>query len=123
MNNEPNSVCWNELATRDVNGARAFYGRVFGWDDEPGEWQADQRSVGGIVLVDGRAPVQVRAMWTVCFLVLDCAATTARAAELGGRVVAGPRSEPAGWVAQLADPHGAGFSVIEPVPEILSTLL
>jgi predicted enzyme related to lactoylglutathione lyase len=123
VNNEPGSVCWNELATCDIEGARTFYGRVFGWDDQPGEWHADHGSVGGIVMVDDRAPATVRALWTVCFLVSDCAATAMRAGELGGRLVAGPRAEPVGQVAQLADPHGAAFSAIEPMPEILATLL
>ena len=29
--NEPGSLCWNELTTRDAEGAKAFYGAVFGW--------------------------------------------------------------------------------------------
>ena len=28
--NEPGSLAWNELLTRDVEGAKAFYGAVFG---------------------------------------------------------------------------------------------
>jgi predicted enzyme related to lactoylglutathione lyase len=30
--NEPGSVNFNDLHTRDVDGAKAFYGAVFGWD-------------------------------------------------------------------------------------------
>ena len=29
--NEPNTLSWNELATRDVEGSKEFYGKVFGW--------------------------------------------------------------------------------------------
>src|SRR4051812_44061900 len=29
--NEPGSLCWNELATRDIDQAKAFYGAAFGW--------------------------------------------------------------------------------------------
>src|SRR4051794_4613526 len=29
--NQPGSVCWNELHTSDREGAKAFYGAVFGW--------------------------------------------------------------------------------------------
>ncbi|MGQ0803666.1 MAG: VOC family protein, partial [Actinomycetota bacterium] len=30
--NEPNTLCWNELTTRDIDTARDFYRTVFGWD-------------------------------------------------------------------------------------------
>src|SRR4051812_45539956 len=36
--NEPGSVNFNDLHTRDVDGARAFYGAVFGW--ETSTWAA-----------------------------------------------------------------------------------
>ena len=29
--NEPGAFCWFELMTRDVEGAKKFYGSVFGW--------------------------------------------------------------------------------------------
>src|SRR5438105_3229099 len=29
--NEPNTYSWNELLTDDIDGAKAFYGAVFGW--------------------------------------------------------------------------------------------
>ena len=29
--NEPNTLSWNELATRDPDGSKEFYGKVFGW--------------------------------------------------------------------------------------------
>ena len=32
--NEPGALSWNELNTRDLAGAKAFYGAVFGWDFE-----------------------------------------------------------------------------------------
>lgn len=32
--NSPNSAVWNELQTQDVEGAKAFYGAVFGWTNE-----------------------------------------------------------------------------------------
>ena len=30
--NEPNSLCWNEVRTRDIAAGRAFYPEVFGWN-------------------------------------------------------------------------------------------
>ncbi len=32
--NEPGAYCWSELITTDLDGAKAFYGAVFGWDAE-----------------------------------------------------------------------------------------
>src|SRR5215212_7631103 len=37
--NEPGSLCWNELATRDTGAAAKFYDAVFGW-------QADTQDFG-----------------------------------------------------------------------------
>ena len=30
--NEPGSWTWNQLVTNDLEGAKGFYGTVFGWD-------------------------------------------------------------------------------------------
>ncbi|MET8159040.1 VOC family protein [Sphaerisporangium sp. NPDC005289] len=54
---EPVALCWSELACRDPEGARAFYGEVFGWSARtltgPGggdraEWLLDGRPVAGL---------------------------------------------------------------------------
>src|SRR5690242_12773598 len=35
--NEPVALCWNELASRDIEASKKFYGAVFGWtgDTQP----------------------------------------------------------------------------------------
>ncbi len=38
--NEPNTMSWNELATRDVEGSKEFYGKVF-------DWQTNDMEFGG----------------------------------------------------------------------------
>ena len=52
--NKPNSMGWNELATRDMGAATAFYTKVFPWttktNDMPGggqytEWLIDGRTL------------------------------------------------------------------------------
>jgi uncharacterized protein len=120
VNNEPAAPCWSELSTPDLDRAGTFYSRVFGWSDRPAEWQDDQRSSGGIAVAE--RPATDNPQWTTCFVVVDCAATAARAAELGGAVLAGPYPGAAGRVVQLADPQGARFAVIEPPPEVLASL-
>ena len=41
--NEPNSLCWNEMVSADVDAAASFYGSVFGWQTAPfGEGQGGE---------------------------------------------------------------------------------
>lgn len=118
--NVPNSLCWNELATRDIAGATRFYPTVFGWEPVPGPvgmgytmWNLDGGPVGGMRAVDERVPAEVPASWGVCFAVGDADAIAAAAAKLGGSVDVSPTDMPIGRFAVLRDPHGAPFAVME----------
>lgn len=118
--NEPGALSWNELATRDIDAAKAFYGAVFGWEGETNaygetsytEWKLGGRSVGGMIAMNEQWPAEVPPHWMVYFAVEDADAAVARAEELGGRVAVPPTDTPAGRFAVLNDPHGAVFSVI-----------
>ena len=121
--NEPNSLCWNEVATRDVEAGRQFYPAVFGWT--PGRpsfeapesytiWELDGRPVGGMSeMTEEFFPPDVPPHWGVCFAVADCDATVAKARELGATVAAEPMSMPIGRFAGLVDPQGAPFAVMQ----------
>jgi uncharacterized protein len=119
--NQPVSVSWNELATRDVEGAKRFYSRVFGWEPdtqgEPGqeytEWKLGGKSVGGMMAMQDRVPAAVPPHWLTYFAVDDSAAAVAKATELGGQVMVPPMTIPQGTFAVLADPQGAAFAVIQ----------
>lgn len=118
--NESNSLCWNELQTRDPDKAIPFYASVFGWtaNTQPmgmssyTEWQLDGRTVGGMMPMDENFPAQVPPHWEVYFAVDDADATVAKARELGAAVYVEPQDVPPGRFAVLADPQGAVFSVI-----------
>ncbi len=118
--NVPVSLCWNELATRDVPASTAFYSKLFGWEAKPGEnpeqpyteWQAGGRTVAGMMPMD-RMPAEVPAHWLAYFAVADCAATLQRVAQLGGTVRMGPMNTPLGPFGVIADPQGAVCAVIE----------
>ncbi len=121
--NEPVSLCWNELNTRDPDGAKEFYGAVFGWTAEEtelpdggtyNEWHRDggDAGVGGMLDVRGRLPDEIPAHWLVYFAVADCDATLEKVKELGGELSFGPMDLPVGRFAALSDPHGAHFAVI-----------
>jgi hypothetical protein len=118
--NEPNTLCWNELACRDPEGAKSFYGAVFGWTPQTDEatgpyvmWNLNGRVVGGMMPMDENFPAEVPPHWMPYFAVDDTDASAARAADLGGEVVMGPMDLPVGRMAVLKDPHGAVFSIIK----------
>src|SRR4051794_40011446 len=118
--NEPGSFAWNELATRDIEGAKAFYRAVFGWEGvtssmgpmEYTEWKLDGKTVGGGSPMGDMLPAEVPPHWATYFAVEDCDATLARVGELGGATVAEPMDIPAGRFAHVRDPQGAVFGVI-----------
>ena len=124
--NVPNAYSWNELNTRDPDGAKAFYSAVFGWapnEVEMGEggtyvtWRfpdaaEDDDSLGGMLDIRGRVPEEVPSHWLVYFTVDDRAATLEKAKSSGGQEVL-TMDLPMGKLAILRDPHGAHFGIFE----------
>jgi len=125
--NEPGSLCWNELMTRDVDAATDFYGSVFGWhaitnthltpDGEMSytEWRLGPEGdyVGGMIVMDGDEwPADLPSHWMVYFAVGDTDATAALCSELGGTVSVPPTDISHGRFAVLGDAAGAYFSVL-----------
>ena len=118
--NEPVSYCWTELATRDVDGAKAFYSAVFGWDSatttgpmEYTEFKVDGDSIAGMFQMAGVMPDEVPPHWGVYFAVTDCDAAVDAATGLGASVAAPAMDVPVGRFATLIDPQGASFRVIK----------
>jgi predicted enzyme related to lactoylglutathione lyase len=122
--NEPNSLCWNEVLTRDAEADKAFYSHVFGWRATRPEmegapesysiWQVDGDNVGGLMEMDDEYfPPEIPPHWNVIFAVADCDATAAKASELGGTVEHGPMDMPIGRFASLVDPQGGHFTVMQ----------
>ncbi len=123
--NVPNSLCWNEVLTRDAEAGKAFYPAVFGWEAgrAPFEgapesytlWQLDGRPLGGMMQMDegGQFPPDVPSHWAVCFAVADTDATVARARELGATITMEPMDTPIGRYGGMIDPQGASFYVMQ----------
>jgi uncharacterized protein len=123
--NEPNSLCWNEVLTRDPDAAKAFYPAVFGWaaarpsfEGAPESytvWELAGKPVGGMMQMNEEFfGAEVPPHWVVCFAVADCNGTVAKARELGGTVMVEPMDMPLGRFAGLIDPQGASFTVMQP---------
>jgi predicted enzyme related to lactoylglutathione lyase len=118
--NEPGALVWNELNTRDVAAAKAFYADVFGWGADTNqmgpmeytEWKLGDHTLGGMMDMPEGVPAEVPAHWLAYFGIADCDATVAQATGLGATLLAGPMDIPAGRFAVMADPAGAAFGVI-----------
>jgi predicted enzyme related to lactoylglutathione lyase len=141
--NEPGSLNFNVLHTRDLEAAQAFYGAVFGWEVIHGAFWAlpaygdflEQRTPGlreniaamgapprfeEVVASVGPIPADqpgVRPHWGVTFAVDDADTIAARATELGGRVDVPPVDAPWTRMTVITDPQGASFVASKYVPE------
>jgi uncharacterized protein len=122
--NEPNSLCWNEVLTRDADADKSFYPAVFGWT--PGKpafegapesytvWEVDGTPVGGMMqMTEPYFPAEVPPHWSVCFAVADVDAVVAKARDLGATITYEPMDMPIGRFAGIVDPQGASFSVMQ----------
>jgi hypothetical protein len=145
--NEAGSLNFNGLNTRDVEGARSFYGSVFGWQTLtlgggaemwtlPGYGDHLEQGNPGLrqQMAEVGAPTgfedvvasinpipadqpDVAAHWNVTFAVDDADATAAKATELGGKVIVPPFDAPWVRMSVIADPQGATFIASKFVPE------
>jgi uncharacterized protein len=145
--NQPGSLNFNGLNTRDVEGAKSFYGSVFGWRtlaldggteiwtlsgygdflerDNPdlrkqmAEADAPEGFEDAVATINPIADDQpdTAAHWSATFAVDDADATAAKATELGGKVIVPPFDAP--WVRMtvIGDPQGATFIASKFVPE------
>jgi uncharacterized protein len=122
---EPGTFCWADVTTTDQEGAKAFYGGLFGWeaDDRPvgdGVYYSMMRLDGkDVAAISPQQPGQraagVPALWNSYVSVQSADAAAERARELGGKVHAAPFDVlDAGRMAVMQDPQGAFFMVWEP---------
>jgi len=123
--NEPGAWRWSNLMTRDLDGAKRFYGDVFGWtathDDAapPGIelWHVQgerwPEGLGGAMAISGDLPAEMPPHWQVYFEVERTDEAIERATTAGAKVGFGPIDVPAGRIATLVDPQGAVVSLIE----------
>ncbi|HEY8848946.1 MAG TPA: VOC family protein [Thermoanaerobaculia bacterium] len=114
---EPNTMCWNELTTRDVDGAHKFYTALFGWklkiSPEYTEIYVGDRGVGGVFPMPkemGDTPPY----WMPYVMVTDCDGMTKSAKSSGATVHVGPQDIPGiGRFSVMSDPQGAMFAIIK----------
>jgi predicted enzyme related to lactoylglutathione lyase len=115
----PGKAVWHDLLTPDVDGAKRFYGELFGWTFQDvvrdGVDYAlvlnGTRVIGGILRPE--EPIGRAAEWVTFFSVADVDAAVANAAASGGDVTIEPVDlERRGRLAVIDDPEGAAFGVL-----------
>jgi uncharacterized protein len=145
--NDPGSLNFNGLNTRDADGAKAFYGAVFGWgtfvmdggvemltlpgygdfveSQHPGlreRWAEAGAQPGFEDVIATINPIaddqpDTPPHWSATFGVEDTDVAAAKTEELGGQVIVPPFDAPWTRTAVIADPQGATLIVSKFTPD------
>jgi predicted enzyme related to lactoylglutathione lyase len=130
----PGTFCWAEASTTDLDGAKAFYAGLFGWEaidnPVPGGGVYSMQTVGGKPVAaiapqpEEQREAGVPAMWNSYVSVESADATAERATELGATVHAPPFDVmDVGRMAVIQDPQGAFFMLWQPRAHIGAALV
>jgi uncharacterized protein len=121
--NEPGSLVWNELNSRDPDASAAFYPRTLGVSITPYKEFAGYftvnvqgRPVGGMQRLGESFPPGTPSHWLTYFAVDDVDSTVDALVKANGSVLAAPYDMGAGRMAVVADPQGGVFAVIAQPP-------
>jgi hypothetical protein len=113
--------CWIDLYTSDADGAKSFYGALFGWTaTEPAPemggyftFEKDGKTVAGCMPNDGEHGFPDA--WSVHLMTDDAERTAAAVADHGGQVHMGPMAVGEnGVTTMIGDPGGANLGVWQP---------
>jgi uncharacterized protein len=111
------ALCWNELATTDVERVKSFFGELLGW-----EYETDNRgyvSIKNAGKLNGGMRQQagqergIPPHWLPYFTVESADEAARRAERAGGRVLVPSTEIHIGRVAVVADAQDASFAVFE----------
>ena len=115
---EAGEFSWRELATRDLNGALDFYGKLFGWTlhndmdmGEMGTYRVFARNgemMGGMYVIPASMPMPPS--WAYYIFVSDIDAAAARTTAGGGTIVQPIMDIPGGKIFMAKDPQGGFFA-------------
>jgi predicted enzyme related to lactoylglutathione lyase len=117
------TFCWNELMTRDVEGAMRFYRDTIGWSFEPMKmdsgtyWIAKEggKNVGGLFELTSPEFDGVQESWMSYLAVDDVDQRVAKAVKAGAKLMKPIFDVPGvGRIAILMQPGGAGVAWMTP---------
>lgn len=111
---------WNELTTPDQDGALAFYGQLFGWENresmpmgEAGDYKFIHQNGDMIGAVSPQVEEGPGPGWTFYFHVPDIGAAVETVKARGGKVLHGPHEVPGGdYIIIGSDPEGVTFALV-----------
>jgi len=120
------SFIWYELLTTSADGAVDFYGKVLGWSfadsDQPGvdyrSFSAGTEAVGGMMAINAAMEAGgAQPCWLGYIGVADVDTSVTQVTQKGGAVIM-PAQDMAqvGRIAMVADPQGAPFYIMTPLP-------
>ena len=118
VRDEADTLCWNELAARDAEGARQFYTGLFGWktkiSPEYTEWYREDQAIGGMRTIGQGEPTPPN--WMPYFMVDSVDATHDKITAAAGKSCMPPTDMPnVGRFAVVNDPQGAFFALYKHV--------
>lgn len=117
----PQHVSWNELFTTDLDAAKRFYAKHFGFEfnssmpmgPEFGDYCFIDHGGETIGAMMRKPPFVPVAGWNYYIRVADIDDARAAVEAGGGQVLNGPQEVPGGeWVINGLDPQGAAFSLV-----------
>jgi uncharacterized protein len=115
--NDVGALCWNELATTDVERAESFFGDLLGWEYETDDsGYASIRNAGRLNGSMREQTEQERGVppnWLPYFTVESADETARQATHTGGRTLVATSEVHIGRFAVIADPQGTPFAVVE----------
>lgn len=118
----PGSICWRELATKDLPAAMDFYSKLFGWTLQqtkvtPMDYKEiimDDVARGGMMAIDENWPPDVPSHWSTYIAVENADETAEKIVANGGSIKVPPFDAPGvGRMSMVMDPAGAGFAIIQ----------
>ena len=120
------SFIWYELMTTDADAAKTFYDAVVGWNigdgvPEYGGYRMIRRGDGGnaggiLPLTEDMQSHGARPGWLGYLNVEDVDAATRDIEQAGGKTLMKHDIPNVGRIAMVADPQGAAFYVMKPIP-------
>jgi predicted enzyme related to lactoylglutathione lyase len=115
--NDVGALCWNELATTNVERATSFFGELFGWKyetDESGYVSVTNAGrLNGGMREQSEHERRAAPAWLPYFTVDSADESARQAVQLGGRGLLPTAEWPRGRYTVIADPLGAAFAVFE----------
>lgn len=127
QSNNQGSFIWYELLTGDIAGAKRFYDAVVGWNIQgtsnfPNDYRmierSDGKSAGGAMqLTEEMKQHGGRPIWLAYIYSDDVDRLASDVERNDGKILMAPFDIPGiGRVAMVADPQGAPFYIMKPIP-------